>query len=78
MPELLGRAPSRRNRAALSLQLRWDVLKHDDYRCVKCGARPPDVQLEVDHIIPVSRGGTNDPKNLRTLCHPCNQGKKDR
>ncbi len=77
-PQLLGSVPSRRTRAALSLTLRWDVLKHDDYRCVKCGAHPPDVQLEVDHILPVSRGGTNDLTNLRTLCRPCNQGKKDR
>lgn len=76
--QLLGTAPSRQIRAALPLQLRWDVLKRDDYRCIKCGARPPDVELEVDHIVPVSRAGTNDLANLRTLCHSCNQGKKDR
>ncbi len=78
--QLLGGAgvPSRRARAALPLTLRWDVLKRDDYRCVKCGARPPDVELEVDHIVPVSGAGTNDLANLRTLCRPCNQGKKDR
>ena len=45
---------------------------------LKCGARPPDVELEVDHIVPVSRAGTSDLANLRTLCCPCNQGKKDR
>jgi len=78
--QLLGDAgaPSRRARAALPLKLRWDVLKRDHYRCVKCGARPPDVVLEVDHIVPVSRAGTNDLANLRTLCRPCNQGKQDR
>jgi hypothetical protein len=76
--QLLGTVPSRQTRATLPLQLRWDVLKRNDYRCVKCGARPPDVELEVDHIVPVSRGGTNDLTNLRTLCRPCNQGKKDR
>jgi len=77
-PQLLGTVPTRRTRAALSLKLRWDVLKRDDYGCVVCGARPPDVQLEVDHILAVSRGGTNDLTNLRTLCRPCNQGKRDR
>jgi hypothetical protein len=78
--QLLGNAPSRKKqrRAALPLNVRWDVLKWDDYRCVKCGARPPDVELEVDHIVAVSRGGTDDFANLRTLCRPCNQGKKDR
>jgi hypothetical protein len=76
--QLLGGVPSRRTRAALPLKLRWDVLKRDNYRCVKCGAQPPDVELEVDHIVPVSRDGTNDLVNLRTLCRPCNQGKNDR
>jgi hypothetical protein len=76
--QLLGTAPSRQSRTALSLKVRWEVLKRDDYRCIKCGARPPDVELEVDHIVPVSRRGTNDLTNLRTLCRPCNQGKKDR
>jgi hypothetical protein len=75
---LLGTAPSRQIRGALPLKVRWDVLKRDDYRCVTCGARPPDIELEVDHIVPVSRQGTNDLTNLRTLCRPCNQGKKER
>ena len=78
--QLLGTAPSRQKlmRAALPLKVRWDVLKRDDYRCVICGARPPDVDLEVDHIVAVSRSGTDDFVNLRTLCRLCNQGKKDR
>lgn len=49
-------------------------------QCVKCGASPKknsEVTLEVDHIIPVAEGGTNDPKNLQTLCWSCNQGKTD-
>lgn len=78
--QLLGTTttPFRPSRAALPLKVRWDVLKRDDYVCVKCGGRPPDVELEVDHIVPVSCGGTNDLTNLRTLCRRCNQGKKDR
>ena len=71
-------ARKKQTRVALPLNVRWDVLKRDDYRCIKCGARPPDVELEVDHIVVVSRGGTDDFANLRTLCRPCNQGKKDR
>ncbi|MGD2108502.1 MAG: HNH endonuclease [Phycisphaerae bacterium] len=76
--ELLGGTPSARARRALPLKLRWDVLKRDDYKCVACGARPPDVTLEVDHIVAKSRGGKNELANLRTLCTACNQGKKDR
>lgn len=75
--QLLGSAPSHRARTALPLKVRWDILKRDHYACVSCGARPPGVELEVDHVIPVARGGTNEISNLQTLCRPCNQGKKD-
>jgi len=68
-------------RTTIPLKARWAVLKRDNYRCVKDGASPSNdrsVKLEVDHIIPVARGGTNDISNLQTLCRMCNQGKKDR
>ena len=68
-------------RTTISLKNRWDVLKINNYKCVKCGASPSsnhDVILEIDHIIPVSRGGNNSIDNLQTLCRDCNQGKKDR
>jgi len=35
----------------------------------------PDVTLEVDHVVPRSRGGTDDPENLVTSCQDCNRGK---
>jgi hypothetical protein len=75
--ELLQRPPGQA-RQTIPLKTRWKVLKRDDYLCVKCGRRPPDVQLEVDHIRPVAKGGGNGIENLRTLCHDCNQGRKDR
>lgn len=62
------------------LKLRYGILKRDAYTCVKCGAKPEpnnDVRLEVDHIVPKSKGGTDDLHNLQTLCWKCNQGKKD-
>jgi hypothetical protein len=66
-------------RTTIPLKVRWDVLKRDNYRCVKCGAhQTSDNQLEVDHIHPVAKGGGNEPENLQTLCNKCNQGKKDR
>jgi hypothetical protein len=68
-------------RTTIPLVDRWAVLKRDNYRCVKCGASPSndhDVELEVDHIHPVAKGGVNARENLQTLCHKCNQGKKDR
>lgn len=66
-------------RAKLPLEIRWTILKRDRYRCAACGKSPatqPGIELEVDHILPVCRGGTNHESNLRTLCNPCNQGKK--
>jgi len=56
---------------------RFAIFKRDSYRCRLCGAFPEedDVKLHVDHIIPRSKGGSNDPKNLWTLCSECNIGK---
>jgi len=68
-------------REPISSTLRALVLKRDKYRCVKCGASPQDndsVRLEVDHIVPVAKGGPTVLENLQTLCFKCNQGKKDR
>jgi len=60
------------------LTLRFAILKRDSYRCRLCGMSAKDadsVRLEVDHITPRSKGGTNDPSNLWTLCFSCNRGK---
>src|SRR5690606_35763415 len=42
--------------------------------CEVCGSTE---DLTRDHIVPVSRGGTNDPANLRTLCRRCNRARKN-
>ena len=79
--DLLRRIESERpSRPPISQRLRYAILKRDREQCVKCGASPKknsEVTLEVDHIISVAKGGTNDPKNLQTLCWSCNQGKTD-
>lgn len=54
---------------------RWMVLFRDHFRCVYCGATPFDARLEIDHFVPVARGGTNAFYNLVTACQRCNQGK---
>ena len=59
-------------------KLRFEVFKRDGFACKYCGAGAEDgMKLNIDHIIPVSRGGTNDMDNLITACHLCNAGKRD-
>lgn len=59
-------------------QLYDDAMQRGGYRCRHCGRTAYQTTLTVDHIIPVSRGGTNDPLNLQVLCVPCNSSKGDR
>jgi len=54
--------------------VRYDVLARDR-KCKLCGRGPDDAILQVDHIIPRARGGSNEPENLQVLCAECNQGK---
>jgi hypothetical protein len=58
--------------------LRFEIFKRDDFACQYCGAQPPKVVLEVDHIHPVAAGGRNEPENLITACNKCNRGKGKR
>lgn len=62
-------------RKNLSKAIRFEVLKRDAFTCQYCGAKAPDVILEVDHITPVKEGGSNDILNLITACRECNRGK---
>lgn len=66
-------------RSKMTPSLRYEVLKRDKFRCQICGASQSDgVKLHVDHIMPVSKGGKTEMKNLRTLCDMCNLGKSDK
>jgi hypothetical protein len=44
-------------------------------RCVECGFKE---NLEYDHIIPVSKGGSNTERNVQLLCERCNRTKRDK
>ena len=57
---------------------RFEIFKRDSFTCRYCGRRPPEVVLEVDHIEPVAKGGTDEDLNLITSCFDCNRGKRDR
>lgn len=59
-------------RGKVSNKMRFSIYKRDGNRCCKCGSR---YNLEIDHIIPISRGGKSTYDNLQTLCHRCNAEK---
>jgi 5-methylcytosine-specific restriction endonuclease McrA len=60
---------------------RLAIYSRDSFRCLACGrslrrAKPFDVTL--DHVLPVSKGGTNDPDNLYTCCRSCNSSRQEK
>lgn len=55
--------------------LRFEIFKRDSFTCQYCGRQTPQAILEIDHIIPKSKGGTDDINNLITSCFDCNRGK---
>ena len=72
---------SKRERSKMTATLKKRILERDNYTCQQCGNsvyKEPNLLLEIDHIIPVSKGGTSEPKNLQTLCWRCNRSKSDK
>jgi hypothetical protein len=57
----------------VSAQTRADLLSHAEFKCSACGATEA---LEIDHITPISKGGTGEPGNLQVLCRKCNRKKR--
>lgn len=56
-------------------ELRRAVFERDNFTCQYCGGVGEETDLEVDHIIPVSKGGNDDIRNLCTACWKCNRSK---
>jgi len=74
---LVTKTKKRVHKRGLSGDLRKKILQRDGYTCQICGAGPGDdapcepgkkVRLQVDHIQPISQGGTDDEDNLRVTC----------
>lgn len=63
---------SPKNRRPIPAKRRRLVMERDAYRCTHCGSH---IDLVIDHVYPVARGGTNDIDNLQTLCASCNTEK---
>lgn len=70
----------------MSPQLRTFILERNGFSCQLCGAGPGDpdpfdvtrrVRLHIDHVTPISQGGSDDPSNLRVVCSACNAGRSN-
>lgn len=62
-------------RTNISGKYRHFILRLFNYRCADCGATNQETRLHIDHIIPISRGGSNKKENLQVLCRDCNLAK---
>ena len=77
-PTIQSAATKRRTRREISERQRFRVLVRDGFRCGACGASPltqRGIELDVDHIVPWSKGGETTDDNLETKCKRCNLGK---
>ena len=65
----------RRQRTPIPESIRNEVWRRDQGRCITCGSQ---INLEFDHIIPFSKGGSNTARNLQLLCETCNRRKHNK
>lgn len=68
-------------RTLMTKKLRDFIKERDNFTCCNCGNSThiePNLLLEIDHIIPVSKGGETKEENLQTLCWKCNRSKSNR
>lgn len=79
--KLTTKAFVKEQRALMTKKLRESIKKRDNFTCCNCGNSiyvEPNLLLEIDHIIPVSKGGWTVEDNLQTLCWKCNRAKSDK
>lgn len=76
--KLTAGAFAKEQRVLMTPKLRESIKERDHYTCCNCGnstLTEPNLLLEIDHIIPVSKGGLTEENNLQTLCWKCNRSK---
>ena len=72
---------TKEQRALMTNRLREAIKKRDNFTCCSCGNsiyKEPNLLLEIDHIVPVSKGGCTVEENLQTLCWKCNRAKSNK
>ncbi len=79
--KLTARAFTKEQRNLMTSKLREFIKKRDNFTCCICGnstSTEPNLLLEIDHIVPVSKGGYTIEENLQTLCWKCNREKSNK
>ena len=71
----LGAGIKRRYNSTYYQRVRLEVLQRDYYTCHYCGVAEANT---VDHLIPISKGGTDEASNMVACCTQCNSSKRDR
>lgn len=71
-------ALAKEQRAMMTAKLRMQIKERDNFTCCQCKNsiyNEPNLLLEIDHIIPIAKGGLTQEDNLQTLCWKCNRSK---
>ena len=79
--KLTASAFAKEQRTLMTRKLREKIKNRDNFTCCNCGNSThvePNLLLEIDHIIPVAKGGCTVEENLQTLCWKCNRAKSDK
>ena len=79
--KLTASAFAQEQRSLMTKKLREFIKHRDNFTCCLCGNSThvePNLLLEIDHIIPVAKGGETVEDNLQTLCWKCNRAKSDK
>lgn len=79
--KLTASAFAKEQRTLMTKKLREFIKNRDNFTCCNCGNSThvePNLLLEIDHIIPVAKGGCTVEENLQTLCWKCNRSKSDK